>query len=189
MIALFDPRRTMVGAVPDAYFGGYADGAARAGALAVSVADELARRSEPQGPTTTASASASGPTTPSPPRVVVLVDDYDVLDAGGSDLLAPLRPYLANGRDLGLHMVLTRRVAGAGRGLFDRTVIALREAGGTALVMSGDRAEGQLVNGVRAAAQPPGRAILTRPGRPPVTVQLAMPGSAAAALVQVRRGA
>lgn len=185
VLAVFDPRRRLTGVVPEPWLGGYADGPTQAAALAASVAAELERRRDG-----TVSVIGAGPG--SPPRVVLLVDDYDVLEAAGTDPLAVLRPHLASGRDIGVHLVLTRRVAGAGRGLFDRTVLAMREAGGTTLVMSGDRSEGQLVNGVRAMPLPPGRALLSRPGSPPVTVQLAVPdgslGTADAAAQPVPEG-
>ena len=54
------------------------------------------------------------------PRIVVLVDDHDILGAGGTEPLEPAaartcrRPATCD-----LHVVLTRPVAGAGRALYD----------------------------------------------------------------------
>lgn len=98
------------------------------------------------------------------PRIVVLVDDYDVLTTAGQEPLAPFLPYIPSAVDIGLHFVLTRRVAGASRGLYEPLVQGLRESGSSALVMAGDRSEGQLFPGVYAAQQPPGRGVLIRRG-------------------------
>jgi hypothetical protein len=45
------------------------------------------------------------------PRVVVLVDDYDMLTAAGQQPPAPFLPYVPSARDIGLHFVVARRVA------------------------------------------------------------------------------
>jgi DNA segregation ATPase FtsK/SpoIIIE, S-DNA-T family len=97
-----------------------------------------------------------------------------VLAASGSHPLAPLVPHLANARDVGLHVLMTRRVAGASRGLYEPFTLGVREAGCLTLVMSGDRTEGQLVGGVRAGTMPAGRAKLVRAGTPVRVVQTAL---------------
>ena len=107
------------------------------------------------------------------PRYVVLVDDYDLLPAAGGSPLLPLLDLLGLGRELGFHLVLARRVAGAARAAFEPVFQRLRELGGSGLVMSGDPGEGPLLGGRRAAALPPGRGFLVRPPRPPTLVQVA----------------
>jgi ESX secretion system protein EccC len=107
------------------------------------------------------------------PRLVVLVDDYDLLPAAAGSPLLPLLDHLGLGRELGFHLVLTRRVAGAARAAFEPVFQRLRELGGPGLVMSGDPGEGPLLGGQRAAALPPGRGFLVRPRRPPTLVQTA----------------
>ncbi|HSO54040.1 MAG TPA: type VII secretion protein EccCb, partial [Actinomycetes bacterium] len=67
------------------------------------------------------------------PRYVLLVDDYDLLPASAGSLLLPLLDLLGLGRELGFHLVLTRRVAGAARAAFEPVVQRLRELGGTGL--------------------------------------------------------
>jgi len=106
------------------------------------------------------------------PRHVVLVDDYDLLPAATGSPLLPLLDLLGLGRELGFHLVLTRRVAGAARAAFEPVVQRLRELGGSGLVMSGDPGEGPLLGGQKAASLPPGRGFLVRPGRPPTLVQV-----------------
>jgi DNA segregation ATPase FtsK/SpoIIIE, S-DNA-T family len=106
------------------------------------------------------------------PRHVLLVDDYDLLPASAGSPLLPLLDLLGLGRELGFHLVLTRRVAGAARAAFEPVVQRLRELGGTGLVMSGDPDEGPLLGGQKAARRPPGRGLLVQPGRPPTLVQV-----------------
>ena len=73
--------------------------------------------------------------------------------------------------DIGLHFVLTRQVAGASWGMYEPLVHGLRESGATAVLMAGDRGEGQLFPGVYASQQPAGRGLLIREGRPHGLIQ------------------
>ena len=161
VFAVFDPRRTLRGEVPEEYLGGYAPSAALAEQLAAAVAAELDKR-----------INATAEEVAALPRVVLVIDDYDVLTAGGSSPLSRLTPYLPLAPEIGLHAVLSRRVRGASRGMYESFFTSLRDSGCAALVLSGDRAEGVLVGGVRARALPPGRAQLIQPGRPVQIVQL-----------------
>jgi S-DNA-T family DNA segregation ATPase FtsK/SpoIIIE len=114
----------------------------------------------------------SGPTG-GRPRQVVLVDDYDLLPGAGGSPLLPLVDLLGLGRELGFHLVLSRRVAGAARAGFEPVFQRLRELGGPGLLMSGDPAEGPLLGGQQAAPLPPGRGFLVRSGLPARLVQVA----------------
>jgi S-DNA-T family DNA segregation ATPase FtsK/SpoIIIE len=105
-------------------------------------------------------------------RYVVLVDDDDLLPASAGSLLLPLLDLLGLGRELGLHLVLARRVAGAARAAFEPVFQRLRELGGPGLVLSGDPGEGPLLGGQKAAHLPPGRGFLVRSRRPPTLVQV-----------------
>ena len=108
-----------------------------------------------------------------------MVDDYDILNAGGSEPLHPIVPYLPSARDLGFNVVLTRTVAGITRALYTEAIQGLRDTGGTTFLMSGDRSEGQIMPRVYAQTMPPGRGQLLRRGQRPVIVQAAgEPGSA-----------
>ena len=160
VFAVFDPRHALGDAIPEDYLGGYANNHTLANQLAMAVAQELARRN-PSAPTGTNEA----------PKVVLLADDYDILAASGSQPLAPFVPYL--GRDLGLHVVMTRRVMGAARGLNEPFTRGVREAGCLGLLMSGDRREGQLFPGVVPSTLPTGRGLYVRPGETARTVQTA----------------
>ncbi|TDQ52274.1 type VII secretion protein EccCa [Actinorugispora endophytica] len=159
VFAVMDPRRTLRGVIPEAYLGGYASNARVCAGLAGGVAKELeGRMPDDADPDKGEGGELGGP------RIVVLVDDYDVLTTAGQKPLTPFVPFVSNGRDIGLHFVVTRRVAGAGRGLYDPLVQAMREIGTSAVLMSGDRGEGQIFPRVYANAQPPGRGRWIRRG-------------------------
>ncbi|WP_197704515.1 type VII secretion protein EccCa [Jatrophihabitans sp. GAS493] len=175
VVAVVNQRRGLSGAVSEAHLGGYASSAAQAEGLAHSIAAELARRSANLDDPT--SGGAPG-TDRGAPLIVLIVDDYELLTAAGSQPLGPLLPYLPAARDLGLHVVLARPVAGASRGIWDGFVQGLRDGGAVGLLMDGDRSEGQLFPGTYPSRQPPGRGLLVRRGEAPQLVQTALHPSA-----------
>ncbi|MFK0293914.1 type VII secretion protein EccCa [Streptomyces sp. NPDC090442] len=170
VFAVMDPRRSLRGAIPEEFNGGYAYNAKLCAGLATGVAGVLDKRLPDD---TTRPEDLQPGNWGGGPRIVVLVDDYDVLTTAGQEPLAPFLPYIPSAVDIGLHFILTRRVAGASRGLYEPLVQSLRESGSSALVMTGDRSEGQLFPGVYASPQPPGRGILIRRGRPNRLIQTA----------------
>ncbi|QGV79477.1 type VII secretion protein EccCa [Streptomyces ficellus] len=168
VLAVMDPRRGLRGVVPEEFLGGYAYNAKLCGGLAAGIATELEKRL----PDDSARLEDLEPGSwGSGPRIVVLVDDYDVLTTAGQAPLAPFLPYIPSAVDIGLHFVLTRRVAGASRGMYEPLVQGLRESGASAVLMAGDRSEGQLFPGVYASQQPPGRGVLIRRGQPNRLIQ------------------
>ncbi|MFI9308347.1 type VII secretion protein EccCa [Streptomyces triculaminicus] len=171
VFAVMDPRRGLRTLVPEEYRGGYAHNARLCGALATGIATELEKRMPDD--LTAQDALASG-TWFTGPRIVILIDDYDVLTTAGQQPLAPFLPFIPSAQDIGLHFVVTRRVAGASRALYEPFLMTLRESGTTAVVMTGDRQEGQLFPGVYAAAHPPGRGTLVRRGEPVRLIQTAL---------------
>src|SRR5215213_6616603 len=120
---------------------------------------------------------SAGPGSAGPPavrrRYLLLVDDYDLLPMANGSPLLPLLDLLGLGRELGLHLVLARRVAGAARAGFEPVVQRLRELGGPGLVMCGDPGEGPVLGGQRAAALPLGRGFYVCPPRGTTLVQAA----------------
>ena len=93
-IAVIDPRATCRPCSADDYLGGARTQRAAARGLAQSIASDSSQR-----PNRTPEEPARSP------RIVVLVDDYDIVGAGGTDPLSPLLPFLPVARDLGLHSV------------------------------------------------------------------------------------
>ncbi|MCZ4507873.1 type VII secretion protein EccCa [Streptomyces sp. ActVer] len=174
VFGVFDPRRGLRGVIPEPYRGGYAHNAKLAAALATGIATELEKRL----PETADPDALSAEPAFTGPRIVILVDDYDTLTTAGQQPLAPFLPYVSSAQDIGLHFVIARRVAGSSRALYEPLLTTLRETGTTALVMTGDRTEGQLFPGLYASAQPPGRGTLVRRGRHHQLIQTALTAEA-----------
>lgn len=172
VFAVMDPRRGLHSLVPEPYRGGYAHNARLASGLSAGIAGELDKRLPDD--TVAPEVLAAGGVTFSGPRIVVLVDDYDILASAGRQPLEPFLPYLPSAPDIGLHFVVTRRCSGASRALYEPFLMSLRESGTSALVMSGDRSEGQLFTGVQPSSQPTGRGTFVRRGEPSRLVQTAL---------------
>jgi len=115
------------------------------------------------------------------PRYVLVVDDYDLVASAAPNLLEPLLDLVAQGRDVGLHVLLARPVSGAARSAFEPFYQRVRETGCPGLIMSGDPREGPLLGGRTATPQPPGRGhFVTRHARSGlIQVAWAPPGAAA----------
>ncbi|GAA5197011.1 type VII secretion protein EccC [Rugosimonospora acidiphila] len=156
-IILVDYRRSLLGAVASDHLIGYATGAAQTAELVESVAGYMAGRLP--GPDLTPQQLRERSWW-SGPDCYLLVDDYDLVAAGPSNPLHPLLEYLAQARDIGLHLVLARRTGGAGRSLYEPVIQRLRELSTPGLVLSGDREEGALLGTVRPGPLPPGRGWL-----------------------------
>jgi S-DNA-T family DNA segregation ATPase FtsK/SpoIIIE len=171
-IVVVDYRRGLLGAVPATHLLAYASTAEAAAEAAHDLTASL--RGRLPGP-------AVGPRELrerswwTGPDVVVLVDDYDLVAPGGAVVppLLPLLEVLPQAKDVGLHVVVTRRCGGAGRALFDPLLGRLRELAVPGLVMNGSPDEGALVGTVRPAPLPPGRATLVDRRRGNRRVQLA----------------
>jgi S-DNA-T family DNA segregation ATPase FtsK/SpoIIIE len=156
-IVLVDYRRSLLGAVTTDHLIGYGTTAENTAPLIESVASYMERRRP--GPDVTPE-QLRGRSWWTGPECFVLVDDYDLVATAAASPLLPLLEYLSQARDVGLHLVVTRRAGGAARALYEPILQRLRELGGPGLVMSGERDEGALVGGVRAGPQPPGRGWL-----------------------------
>nr|WP_308455439.1 type VII secretion protein EccCa [Streptomyces sp. SM14] len=167
VFAVMDPRRGLRGAVPEAYRGGYAHNADLAGRLSAGIATKLKERMPDSdlGPDALDTTGFSGP------RIVVLIDDYDILATANQRPLQHFVPFIPSAPDIGLHFVVTRRVAGVSRAFYEPFLQSLKENGSSALLMTGDRQEGQLYPKLYPRAEPPGRGTLIRRGAPYRLVQ------------------
>ena len=109
------------------------------------------------------------------PDVHLIVDDYELV-ASASNPLLPLLPFLAQARDVGLHLYVARRAGGASRALLDPVLGAMRELNFPAVLLSAPRDELQIF-GLRPVPQPPGRGVLVHRKLGTVPVQLARQSS------------
>lgn len=159
VVALMEPRGSLVSVIHDDYLGGHATNGPRARELAAAVATEMVKRRDGESDARM--------------RVFVVVDDFDILSAGNTTPLEPLLPFLPQARDLGLSVILTRPVAGASRAMFENTMQTVRDVGATGILLSGERSEGALWPGVYATPSVPGRARIVRRAEPPRLMQVA----------------
>ncbi|ASR33813.1 type VII secretion protein EccC [Prauserella marina] len=170
-IAVIDYRRSLLGLIPDEYLIGYSTtnkmvkemvdvtiGAMQKRLPGGNITpDQLKKRSWWKGP-----------------ELFLLVDDFDLVAPSSHDNpLRPLLDYLTQGRDIGLHLVLTRRSGGAGRAMFDPVVSRIRDLASPGIMMSGKREEGPLIGNRRPEELPPGRGWLITRGEGERLVQFA----------------
>ena len=156
-VLLIDPRRALSGATPPEQLLGHLSTPADITRGVRELADALGGR--------LASGTVQGP------AVFLLVDDYDLV---GAPPLEPLVPLLRHGSDIGLHVVLARRCAGASRALYDPVLQTLRDVSPAGLLMSGPAEEGPLLGGLRARPMSPGRANLIGLGSGTQLMQVAL---------------
>ncbi|MFF6975641.1 MULTISPECIES: type VII secretion protein EccCa [Streptomyces] len=171
-IMVIDYRRELVEAVPDAYRLGHAvsldalkelvDGAARAVKTRLPGADIAPSRMRLCDWWTG-------------PRLFVLVDDYDMVGGGGplNQPFAPLMDHLALGYEVGMHLVVARSAAGAGRGLNDPLLRRMLEVNTPGILLSCPPTEGYVFGNVKGRNLIPGRGTrITR--RKNVDIQTAL---------------
>ncbi|WFE48809.1 type VII secretion protein EccCa [Micromonospora sp. WMMD1155] len=171
-VVLFDFRHSLLDAVPKEHLGAYAGDPATAQAYVGQVADKLRERLPPPGVTPQQLKEQSwweGP------RFYVVVDDYDLVSGGSTGLMSPFAAFVPQAREIGLHMLLARRVAGSSRSVTDPVSNRIRDMGGNGLVLSGDPREGVILGDLRAASRPPGRGVLVNRGKPHRLIQVAVP--------------
>lgn len=126
--------------------------------LLTELTAELARRLD-------APASGKAPASERHPAEVLLIDDLDLVGLRiGTAAFAPLADLLGFARDVGLSVVAARRVTGSNRASYDPFFGRLTELCETAVVLSGDAAEGLVLGGIRPRPRPPGRGQLVLRG-------------------------
>ncbi|MGK3940956.1 type VII secretion protein EccCa [Streptomyces canus] len=93
------------------------------------------------------------------PRLFILVDDYDLLGTGPMNApFDPLLNHLALGWEVGLHLIVSRSAAGAGRGLNEALLRRLQEVNSPTLLLSCPPSEGFIIGSLKGRNLPPGRA-------------------------------
>jgi len=169
---VFDYRRSLFGGVPESHLGAYAGDSNAARVYVDQVVAKLAERLPPADVTMSRLRERSWWTGP---EFYLVVDDYDLVGGSRQSPLAALADYLPQAREIGLHLVAARRVAGTSRTQMTEPLLGrMRELGTAGLLLSGDSREGALVGTERATLRPPGRGLLVRRNHPSTVVQTAL---------------
>jgi DNA segregation ATPase FtsK/SpoIIIE, S-DNA-T family len=155
-IAVVDFRRSLLDVVADGYNLAYATDAASTERMTLELAEALNKRMPGSDVT---SAQLRNRTWWEGPEVLLVVDDYDLVSTSTGNPLNPLVDYFTQGRDLGFHFVLARRMGGFARAQFEPVIQRLTDLGTSGLIFSGDRTEGRVIGGVTAQPLPVGRAL------------------------------
>ncbi|WP_306204569.1 type VII secretion protein EccCa [Actinoplanes sp. RD1] len=170
-VVLVDYRHTLMEAVPGEHLGAYAGDAESAQVYVQQVVEKLKERVPPPG---ISPAQLKARDWWEGTEIYVVVDDYDLI-TGPQNVLSPLLPFIPQAREVGLHLVLARRVAGLIRsGMSDTLTARIRDMGCGGVILSGDPKEGVVLGDERAAQRPPGRGTLVRRGRPGQLIQIAL---------------
>jgi S-DNA-T family DNA segregation ATPase FtsK/SpoIIIE len=167
-LAVVDYRRGLLDLADAPHVGGYAANARMASDLVAQIAAELATRLP--GPDASREELLHGARW-SGPHWYLLVDDYDLVPSQMDNPMGGLVDLLAHGRDVGLHVIVTRRVGGVSRSAYEPFFQRLTELRPPGLILSGDPDEGPLMGGRRAEPLPPGRGLLVLRGLRPALVQ------------------
>jgi DNA segregation ATPase FtsK/SpoIIIE, S-DNA-T family len=161
-LVIVDFRRGLLGVAESEHLGGYAVSAPALAALLPSLFELLRERMPPPQASLEQLRTRSWW---SGPDIYIVVDDYDLVAGATGNPLTPLVEYLPYSKDLGLHLIVARRSAGAARAMFEPLLASLRDLGGMGLMMSGTSDEGPLIGSARPTSLPPGRGTLvTRSG-------------------------
>ncbi|MFF5264778.1 type VII secretion protein EccCa [Actinomadura viridis] len=151
-----DYRRTLLDTAATEHRVGYAASPAAAAELVTDLAEALNERLPPADLTPE---QLRDRTWWKGSDVFLFVDDYDLVATAHNPLL-PILDLLPQARDIGLHLVISRAVGGAGRALFDPILQQLKDMSSPALVLSGSREEGPLFHEIRPQPLPAGRGTL-----------------------------
>ncbi|WP_405179669.1 type VII secretion protein EccCa [Nocardia sp. NBC_01377] len=168
-VILIDYRRSMLGLVDDDHLAGYSTSSQTSGTMLNGLAKYMSQRIPGSDITPRQLRERSWWTGP---EIYLVVDDYDMVATGVNPLL-PLVEYLPQARDVGLHLIITRRIGGVSRALFDGVLGTLKNMSVDTLIMSGPRDEGKLIGDVRPTKLPPGRGVLVSRSRGQEMVQIA----------------
>ncbi|AYF76606.1 type VII secretion protein EccCa [Nocardia yunnanensis] len=160
-VILIDYRRTLLGVLEGDQLAGYSTSSQTCGGMVKEVVNYLAKRIPGSDITPQQLRDRDWWTGP---EIYVVVDDYDMVTAGGNPLGA-LVELLPQARDIGLHVVISRNMGGISRALYDQVLGSMKNLSVPALLMSGSRDEGKLIGDIRPMRLPPGRGVLwTRAG-------------------------
>ncbi|MFF0148345.1 S-DNA-T family DNA segregation ATPase FtsK/SpoIIIE [Amycolatopsis sulphurea] len=157
VILLVDYRRTMLGFLSGDSLLGYAVSSAQLDSMVKDVYGSMTRRLP--GPDVTQE-QLKNRSWWTGPELFILVDDYDLVATQTSNPLKPLSEFLAQAKDVGLHLIVVRRTGGASRAAYDPIIGKLKELAAPGMVMNGSKDEGALIGNIKAGPMPPGRGTM-----------------------------
>ena len=169
-ILAIDMRRSLLGAIPEEYSLRYLTNHAEA----MKQLRELAKflRTRLPGSDVTAEQIRER-TWWSGPEVWILVDDYDLVATSSGNPLMELIDLLPQAADIGLHVIITRRMGGASRAAYEKVLQMMNDLAVTGILLSGNPSEGAIINGVKPKRAVPGRAQVVHRELGVVAAQLA----------------
>src|SRR5690606_5888651 len=161
-VIMIDYRRTMLGVIEGDQLAGYSTSSQTCGPMIKEVAGYLAKRIPGSDITPQQLRDRSWW---SGPEIYIVVDDYDMVAAGSANPFQPLVEFLPQARDIGMHLIVARRIGGVSRAMFDPILGTMKNMSVETLIMSGSKDEGKLVGDVRPTKLPPGRGVLVSRSR------------------------
>lgn len=105
--------------------------------------------------------------------VWVLIDDYDLVSTALGNPVSALQPLIAQAQDVGLHIVIARRLGGASRAMFEPVLQTMSELGSTGILLSGNPEEGAIIGRIKPQRAVPGRAQVISRDHGRIAAQLA----------------
>lgn len=157
-IMVVDYRRELVEAVPDEYRLGHAVSIDALKDLVSGAARAVTSRLP--GPDITPARMRKADWW-NGPRLFILVDDYDMVGTGPMNApFEPLLNHLALGWEVGIHLIVSRSAAGAGRGMGEALLRRLLEVNTPTLLLSCPPSEGFILGSLKGRNLPPGRGTL-----------------------------
>ena len=169
-ILTIDMRRTLMGAVPEDYQLRYLTNHAEAMKQMRDLAGFLRTRLPGSDVTPEQIRDRSWW---SGPEVWILVDDYDLVATTSGNPLMELIDLLPQAADIGLHVIITRRMGGASRAAYEKVLQMMNDLAVTGILLSGNPSEGAIINGVKPKRAVPGRAQVVHRELGMVAAQLA----------------
>ena len=145
-ILSIDMRRTLMGAIPKDYQLRYLTNHAEAMKQMRELAEFLRTRLPGSDVTPEQIRDRSWW---SGPEVWILVDDYDLVATSSGNPLMELLDLLPQAADIGLHMIIARRMGGASRAAYERVLQMMNDLAVTGILLSGNPSEGAIINGVK----------------------------------------
>ncbi|MDO4632204.1 MAG: type VII secretion protein EccCa [Corynebacterium sp.] len=104
------------------------------------------------------------------PDIFLIIDNLDLVNDAA---FMPLLPVLPHARDVGLHVVVTRKAGGCVRALFQPFLAEVKDQSPMVIVLDADKDDGPIF-GVRPKPQPPGRGVVVNRGTNHGLMQIAV---------------